>query len=204
MAQAPVVECRYSFTGGDLLMRGFYALNYPADDLDRVELRFATLFTNTYTIQLTVREGTYDGPVVGIDTIDVDLVAPPVPPGAGEGADIPLGGIPTVLGTFEFDSAPVTPGSTLTFALEQLNPQGSAFYDVGPCAGDGPACGDLCTGDVIQTEGTVPPLDTFRRDSVGVRIFAGEGASVPAAGIVGAGLLALLLMITMPWVLRRF
>jgi hypothetical protein len=202
-AQEPVLECPFTFTGGDLLYRGFYIPGYPADHLDRVELRFATQFTDTYTISLTAREGTYDGPILGVDTLELELVAGTPAPPAGDGADVFLGGIPTVLGVFEFDSVTVAPGSTVTFALEQLGGLGSAYYDVGPCELGNPGCGELCSGEIVQTTGTEPPLDTFRRASVGIRVYDVPAADVPALGAGAAGLLALLLIVGSSWAVRR-
>jgi hypothetical protein len=164
---------------------------------------FATNFTDTYTISLTVRAQTYDGPILGVSTLDLELIAGALEPAAGDGADIALGGIPTVLAVFEFDAAPVTPGGTVTFTLEQLGGLGSAFYDVGPCDTGEPGCEELCSGEIVQTTGTEPPLDTFRRDSVGIRVFDIPPAGVPALGIGAAGLLALLVIVASSWVVRR-
>jgi hypothetical protein len=113
----------------------------------------------------------------------------------GEGVDIFLGGIPTALGVFEFDGAPVTPGGTVTFALEQLGGLGSAYYDIGPCGLSDPGCAELCSGEIVQTNGTTPPLDTHRRESVGIRVFDAPPPDVPAMGAGGIVLLALLLIV---------
>ena len=58
---------------------------------------------------------------------------------------------------YDFSNAPVTAGTVVTFS--QVGPL-TLFYDTGtgPCA------------NVTQTNGTTPPLDSFRRDSVGVLI----------------------------------
>lgn len=197
LAQDPILECPFAFSGGDLLFRGFYAPEYPSDNLDRVELLFATNFTDTYTISLTVREGTYDGPLVGVSTIELDLVAGEAMASEqndAAAADIELGDIPTVLGVFDFGTAAVTPGGTVTFALEQLGGLGSAFYDVGPCPGKEPGCEGLCHGEIIQTNGTDPPLDSFRRASVGIRVFDAAPPDVPAVTGAAAVILVLLLL----------
>ena len=186
-----------------MLFRGFYIPEYAADGLDRVELLFATNFTDTSTSSLTAREDTYDGPMLGGSTLELELIAGTAVPSAGDGADIFLGGIPTVPGVFEFDAAPVTPGGTVTFALEQLGGLGSAFYDVGPCDTDEPGCEQLCSGEIVQTNGRGPPLDTFRRASVGIRVFDAPPADVPALGTGAAGVLALLLIVASSWAIRR-
>jgi hypothetical protein len=203
VAQEPVLECSFVLTGGDLLYRGFYIPEYAADDLDHVELLFATDFTDTYTISLTAREDTYDGPILGVSTLELELIAGTAVPSAGDGADIELGDIPTVLGVFEFDAVKVTPGGTVTFALEQLGGQGSAYYDVGPCDTGEPGCEDLCSGEIVQTNGTEPPFDTYRRASVGIRVFDAPPADVPALGTGAGGVLALLLLVASSWAIRR-
>lgn len=43
--------------------------------MDRVELLFVTNYTDTYTISLTVREGTYDGPILGVSTLELLPIA---------------------------------------------------------------------------------------------------------------------------------
>jgi hypothetical protein len=70
--------------------------------------------------------------------------------------------------TFTFPSTPVTQGSTVAFAIAQVSgpTDGVAFYSV-PNLGD-PSC------PVVQTNGTEPPLSTFRRQGVHVTI---EGAA---------------------------
>jgi hypothetical protein len=202
-AQEPVLECPYDFSGGDRLYRGFYIPEYPADALDRVELLFATTYADTYTISLTVRENTYDGPVLGIDTVELELNAAASAPPPGDDADVFLGGIPSTVGVFEFDAVSVTPGSTVTFALELVGGDGFVYYDVGPCGTDVPDCGDLCSGEIVQTNGTEPPLDTYRRESVGIRVFDATPQDVPALGTGAAGLLALLLLVASYRTVRR-
>jgi hypothetical protein len=203
VAQEPVLECPYALTGGDLLYRGFYIPEYATDSLDRVELLFATDYTDTYTISLTARQDTYDGPILGVSTIELELIAGAAAPSPGDGADVFFGGIPTVAGVFEFDAAPVTPGGTVTFAFEQLGGLGSAYYDIGPCDTSEPGCEDLCSGEIIQTNGTEPPLDTYRRHSVGIRVFDAPPPDVPALGTVAAGLLALVLIVASSWAVFR-
>lgn len=201
-AQEPVLECPFDYSGGDLLFRGFYIPAYPSDDLDRVELLFVTTFTDTYTISLTARAGTYDGPILGVSTIELEIVAGSEGFTAADNADAALGGPPTTLGVFNFGAVPVAEGSTVTFALEQLAGKGSVYYDVGPCGFDEPGCEKACTGGVIQTNATEPPLDTFRRASVGIRVFSAP-TGVPALGIAGASVLALCLLVALSRMVLR-
>ena len=103
---------------------------------------------------------------------------------------------------FDFGAAPVPANVPLTFTFHVLStPPGSPslFFDVGLCAGGDASC-NVCGGAVIETEGTQPPLDTFRRASVGV-IFS-EKEPVPALGVLGLAILAGLLLL-LPVALRR-
>jgi hypothetical protein len=72
------------------------------------------------------------------------------------------------------------------------------FYNVGigPCA------------NIVQTEGTTPPLDEFRRDSVGVAITGTVGAppstaDIPVLSPIGLAALGLLLAAGAASAIRR-
>jgi hypothetical protein len=136
-----VVSCPFFGTGGDLTDRGFYVTNYPGTNIGQVTLAYGTFSAGTYGITLTARAGTYDGPIIGSRTVVVLLT----------------GNSPSTPVSFDFGGAPVTQGSTITFTQSSV---GGALFDtgIGPCPG------------VTETEGTIPPLDTFRRDSVGLMI----------------------------------
>jgi len=138
--------------GGDLISRGFYVPGYPGTSLNQATLHFSAGIAGTYTFSLTARSGTYDGPMLGTATASVTLTA-------NDQANVAT--------TFVYEAVAVEPGSTVTFAIAQVaGPTGgAAFYSVADL-GD-PTC------PVIQTDGTTPPLDTFRRQGVRVTI---EGA----------------------------
>jgi hypothetical protein len=141
-------------TGGDQLDRGFYIPEYPGATLDRVELSFSADAAGEFTISLTARANTYDGPVIGTATAVVTL---------------PANRNLFVQGTFDFSNAAVAPGTTVTFALAQVSgPSTTVFYEV-PSAGNA-AC------SVVQTNGTEAPLSTVRRNGVEVRLFGTAGA----------------------------
>ena len=156
---ATTVSCPFDpAAGGDLVTRGFYVTGYAGSTLDTVTLRYTATVAESKTISLTARTAAYDGPIVGVASAT----------GVISGTESAL--------VFNFGNVPVAPGSTITFT--QVLTAGSApvFFNVGvgPCAG------------VTETEGTTPPLDVFRRNSVGVVITAGApGAAatpVPALG----------------------
>ena len=134
---------------GDQLFRGFYVPGFPGTTLDRVTLHFSSSTAGLYTISLTARDGTYDGTILGTATATVTLTA---------------NDLANVATTFTFPSPAVTKGSTVTFSLALVSGPGGGvvFYSV-------PALGDA-TCPVVQTNGTNPPLDTFRRQGVHVKI----------------------------------
>lgn len=143
----PLYSCAFSGTG-DGLDRGFYVDNFPAKRLDDVTLGYRANGAGTYIVELTAREHTYDGRLIGKRRVEFT--------GSGGGTDeIPK--------TYDFGGATVTEGETVTFSQEIIErPSGSSlFYDIGDPSG--------CT-DIIQTQGTSPPLDSSRSDSVGLEI----------------------------------
>jgi Ca2+-binding RTX toxin-like protein len=152
-----VVSCPFAGSSGDQVSRGFYVTNYPGTNIDKVTLAYDTSTAGTYAITVTARAGTYDGPIIGTSAASVSL---------------PAGTTPSVPVSFAFGGVLATQGSTITFSQSATGP-GTLFYDVGvgPCPG------------VTQTNGTTPPLDTTRRDSVGLTITqAPPGAA--GAGVV--------------------
>ena len=85
--------------------------------------------------------------------------------------------------SFDFSNAVVASGSTVTFEIAVASDPSSlgyAFYDTG----DGTAC-----PDITQTNGTSPPLDSIRRNTVGVEIYAVSGNQTiySVTATVGAG-----------------
>jgi hypothetical protein len=147
------LSCPFDPTGsGDGLDRGFYVTGYPGTNIDRVTLEYDADVAGVYTFTLTARSGTYAGPIIGTSTVS---------------ASIPITTYATTPVTFSFGGAPVASGSTITFAQSSTGPDTGVFYNsgIGPCPG------------VTETEGTTPPLDTFRDDNVGVTIAT---ASPPA------------------------
>ncbi|HXF95462.1 MAG TPA: hypothetical protein VNI61_05105 [Gemmatimonadales bacterium] len=154
-----LIDCGVG-TGGDLIGQGFYVARFPGTRLDRVTLYLSARTAGTYTFSLTARSGTYDGSVLGVATATVAL-------SADDQANVAT--------AFTFRSPAVTQGSTVTFTLAQTEgPAGAEVFYAVP--------GSLPTGDpgcpVSQTEGTTPPLDTFRRQGVHVRI-EGGAAVIP-------------------------
>ena len=171
-AQVPptlLLECAHTGSAGDNLSRGFYIPNFPGSRLDSVEMWMMSYDADTFTVMLTARADTYDGPVVGTATATFSL----------DNEQVPV--------TFDFGGVPVQPGSILTFAFQIQSGTGTLFFNVGD---------NTCEGKVIETNGTSPPLSTTRRDSVGIRVYgaAQEAEPIPAVSHAGAMLFVLLLM----------
>ena len=155
---ATLYSCPNSGAGGDQVTRGFYVTNYPGSTLDTVTLAYSEgSGDGAYTVSLTARLNTYGGTIVGSTQTQV----------------LNLTG-PEAIATFNFGGAAVPAGSTVTFSQVLVSgPVVSPvlFYDVGtgPCA------------NITQTNGTTPPLDSFRRDSVGVTITGSTTVVPPVA-----------------------
>lgn len=150
-APIPVVElvnCPPSGTGGDLPDRGFYVSSFPGTSLKTVELVFDPLAASgTDTLSLIVRASTYDGTLIGGDTVIVAFAAD------------------TQRVTFDLGTPRlVANGSTVTFALGSVGGV-TAYFGVSTSNASCP---------VTQTEGTTPPLDTFRRNGIAVRMTGGS------------------------------
>lgn len=145
-----IISCPVVGSGGDGIQRGFYVENYPGTNLGTVQLTYWTDVAGTYTISMTARSGTYDGPIIGTQMVTVSLPAST-----------------NVTATFDFGGVPVITGTIVTFSQVKASGPGWVYYNTGPCGFD-LSC-TACPG-IIQTDGTTPPLDTPRRISVGVTI----------------------------------
>lgn len=144
----PLYSCPFKGTGGDSVDRGFYVENFPAERLDQVTLQYYPKAAGLYSLELTAREGGYDGRLIGRRTVSFD---------SSGSSDVKRQ-------TYDFGGATVTEGAVVTFSHEIVRQPGSAgvSYDTASNSGGCP--------DIVQTNGTTPPLDTVRRDSVGLQI----------------------------------
>lgn len=142
---APLYDCPLA-DGGDNLTRGFYLENFPTNQLGRVQLTYYPSTAGNYRIELTARQGAFDGAVVGSHDVAFQVTSPGDP----------------VSVWYDFRNAPVAVGSTVTFAQRIVSQPASSsiFFDIG----DGPCA------DVVETSGTTAPLSTVRRDSVGLTV----------------------------------
>jgi hypothetical protein len=142
---------------GDFYYRGFYVPNYPGNSLDSARLVFSSPTAGSYNVQLTVRSNTYDGIVLGSDTTTFTLVS---------STDRAV--------TFNFPSIRIRENSRVCFIMTIVSGPGTAlYYAVGPTTGGCPT--------VVETEGTTPPLDTFRRNGV-LLTLTGDDTLIVAPG----------------------
>jgi hypothetical protein len=141
-------------SSGDLIERGFYHPAFPGRSLTRVVVWLSADTQGTYTLTMTARRSTYDGPLLGSWSTSTALS-----PGA------------LTLGAFQGGPADVTPGAIVTFAL--TSPQAAErrlYYSVSlECFPSPTNC--TIANPLIQTDGTSPPLDELRRKGVHARIY---------------------------------
>lgn len=139
---AVLADCRFSTGGGDDLDRGFYVSLFPGDTVDTVTLAHRSATPGLRTIRLTMRLNAFDGPVLGIATAEAVLDSSMQP---------------TI---FRFDGVPVPPGFLLAFTQQVTAGNPDVTYNTGT---------GTCS-NITQTQGTAPPLDAFRRATVGLMI----------------------------------
>ena len=158
------MSCDFSGSTGDPVDRGIYVTGYPGHTLGRVELAYSSNVAGQFLISLTAHRIAYDGPQLG-ETSSITAIVP----SSDETGVI-----------FDFGGVPVTPGETIAFTQSFVGPSGaSLFFDTGngPLGGGGTSC-----PGVFETDGTSPPLDTFRRNTVGLTISSFE----PTTACVGS------------------
>jgi len=110
--------------------------------IDKVRVRHSTFDTGSKTVQLVARLGRYDGPILGVASVTrvIDAVDSE--------------------SVYDFNDAPVPAGSTIAFVETQVSGTGDVYRNLayGTC------------DNVVETTGTSPPLSTFRKQGVGVKI----------------------------------
>lgn len=141
-----LLSCPEAGATGDFSDRGFYVPHYPGVMLDSARLRISAYLVGSYMVSLTVRSNTYDGAILGVATNTITFTN--------------LATDQNQLITFAFHSLPVVNSSQICFIVKVLSgPYSLIYYATAPDFTGG------CS-EVVQTEGTTPPLDTFRRNGV--------------------------------------
>lgn len=148
-AKAPV-SCDFSGHGGENLTHGIVVPSYNGNNVRSVGLGFSVDVTGVYGVRLTVRRGSFAGPLVG---------APAVVYFTQTASTI------AVQQVFDFAGAPVTPGDALALTLERVQGTGNVFFDAGT--------GNCVFGFAYDTQTKTPPLDS-ERGTVGIGIIAND------------------------------
>jgi len=153
-----LLVCTNNTATGDRIDRGFYVPSYPGNSLASARLVFSSATAGSYTVRLTVRSNAYDGVVLGSDSTTFNLAS---------STDLPV--------IFNFPSVRIREGSRVCFVMTQISgPSSVLFYGVNNSFSGG------CP-TIVQTTGTTPPLDTFRRNGVNL-ILTGEDTLIVAPG----------------------
>ena len=141
---------------GDLISSGFYLPSYPGSTLSQATLAFSSGTAGTYTFSLTAHAGAYDGPVLGTSQASVSL----------DGVQNDTG-----LASFGYPEVAIPSGSTVAFVVQEVSGpnNGDILYSVSSCGVNDSSCA-IPGPQVTETNGTTPPLDTFRRNGVGLKL----------------------------------
>jgi len=164
-AQQPLIDCGEA-EAGDWFYRGFYIPYYPGETLERVDLFVEARTAGDYTLSLTVRRDTYDGPTLGVAKANVKYAE-------SEG---------TKAVSFLFEPVlNVSPGAMITFQLELVTTPVENPVVLYAVSGN-----QSCP--VVETGNTNPPLGVYRRQGISARMW-GRSAAGPALaenGVVNA------------------
>ena len=156
IASAMNVDCPCSpFPSGDFISRGFYVTNYRGTTIDQVKLRHSATDPGSKTIQLVARLGRYDGPILGTASVTRSVTAD------------------NTESVFDFGDVPVPAMSTIAFTQALTAGTGNIYYDLGFESCD----------NVVETNGTTPPLDSVRRDKIGVKIVGRVASDAPKQAV---------------------
>ncbi|MEO8487207.1 MAG: hypothetical protein ABI585_12815 [Betaproteobacteria bacterium] len=128
--------------GGDLVNRGFYVTDYRGATIDKVRVRHSANAPGNKSLQLVARLNRYDGPIVGVASVSRNITET------------------NSESVYDFNDTPVPAGSTITFTEALTAGTGDVFRNLSY---------EDC-GNVVQTFGTTPPLDSFYRARVGLKI----------------------------------
>ncbi len=149
-----VVSCPFGGAANDHADSGIVLANYPGNNVRRLHIGYGADTTGQYLITAQIRRGAFDGPIVGSQSIYLNLDENAT---ADVDGDFHFGG--------QFDGAPVTPGDTLTITHTWSGP-GVLFFDAG--TGGFGSSGNC--GGAYETIGTSPPLDVQVRGTMGIEI----------------------------------
>lgn len=149
-----VVSCPFSGSANDRADSGIVVTSYPGNNVGTLHIGYGADTTGQYLITAQLRRGAFDGPIVGSQSIYLNLDA---------NATTDVDGFFHFGG--QFDGAAITPGDTLTITHTWSGP-GILFFD----AGNGGFLSNGSCGGAYETIGTSPPLDVQVRGTMGIEI----------------------------------
>lgn len=138
-----LIDCPTGGSGGDNVTRGFYIDSFPGVSLSQLTLTFEVSTHGDYPVTLVAHAGTFNGAVIARDSITATVNADSAP------------------ATFDFGNKLVTEGSVVAFVMAQRGGPGTLFYETNTSN-----AGCL----VVETESTVPPLDTLRNIGIVIHL----------------------------------
>jgi hypothetical protein len=154
-----LLSCPFDpFDGGDNLGRGFYIDDYPGTTLESITLRFDG--SGPTEIELQLRLNSFDGAILGTINVAPNLTT----------SDEVV---------FPFNVA-VPAGSRLVFLPRQISGT-QAFVQTG-YAFLGVADTKTCPR-VTETTGQTPPLSTFRRGSIAMKVVGRTASNAPIPAV---------------------
>lgn len=173
-----LIDCTAAAAVGDLTDRGFYITDYPGTSISTVTVYMSTGSPTTwpYQVRLTVTEGAYNGPVVASWHADASLN------NTEKAVTIQMSGP----APGHVANPPVTPGSTLCFrfTINKLEGAPQTYFSViGDLGVDLPDATDPCP-HIVETTDTSPPLSSFRREGVKLRVTGNKYLDVVPGGTI--------------------
>ncbi len=145
-AVVDLISCPPTTAGGDQLSRAFYVDSFPGTTLQSVTAYLQATGTGERRVALTARNATYDGAIIGSDTVTFNA------------AD----GDSSIAVVFNLGGNAVTLGSTVAFSYGTVSDTGGVLYMQTATSN--------ATCPIVQTNGSTPPLDSFRRDGLALLI----------------------------------
>ena len=143
---AVLIDCEPTVANGDLISRAFYIQSYPGNTLSRTDLWLMPNAPGTYTFSLIACVNAFDGTQIGSANTTVTL---------NDTQNY-------TLVSFNFPPSSVVPGSLITFKISKLSgPDAAITFNVNTVGG--------CP--VVETEDATPPLSTFRKDGIAIKIY---------------------------------
>jgi len=156
--QASIVDaCAFGGVAGETVTRGIVVPKFEGTNLRTVQLQYGANMAGTYRITVTVRRGSFDGPLVGSPQTAYVFLTP-----YDMSVSTPV--------TFDFGGAAVDEDSAITISHTVSGPGGQVFFDGGMGASVLDPAPPPPMVEAYETEDTAPPLSTYRKARVGLTL----------------------------------